>query len=64
MAGRLGIGAHHTIDVLGAVGIVGATALVASALPLPAAWNRPLLPPRWRASATSRWPVAHHDPSI
>jgi len=64
MAGCLGIGAHHTIDVLGAVGIVAAAALVASALPLPAAWNRPLLPPRWRASATGRWSVAHHDPSI
>ncbi len=50
MAGRLGVGAHHTIDVLGAVGIVVVAALIVAALPLPAAWDRPLLPPRWRVS--------------
>ena len=54
MAGRLGIGAHHTIDVLGTVGIVAAAALVVAVLPLPVAWNWPLLPPRWRATATER----------
>jgi len=51
MAGRLGIGAHHTIDVLGAVGIVVTAALVVAALSLPAAWDRPLLPPRWRGGS-------------
>jgi len=50
MAGRLGVGAHHTIDVLGAVGIVVAAALVVAVLPLPAAWDRPLLPLRWRVA--------------
>jgi len=62
MAGRLGIGAHHTIDVLGAVGIVVTAALVVAALSLPMAWNRPLLPPRWRAPTTGRPQAERHDP--
>ncbi len=43
MLGRLGIGAHHTIDVLGSVAIVVVVALVVAAFALPAAWNTPLL---------------------
>ena len=62
MIGRLGIGAHHTIDVLGAVGIVAVATLVVAALPLPAAWKRPLLPPRWRVPATGRRQTERHDP--
>lgn len=44
MAGRLAIAAHHTLDVAGSVLIVLAALLLAAALPLPAAWRRPLLP--------------------
>jgi membrane-associated phospholipid phosphatase len=39
MMGRLGSGAHHTIDVLGSVAIAGAAAVVVGALPLPVAWQ-------------------------
>jgi undecaprenyl-diphosphatase len=39
MMGRLGIAAHHTIDVLGSMTIAVAAALVVGALPLPAAWQ-------------------------
>ena len=44
LLGRLGIGAHHTMDVLGSVVIAAVAALIAGALPLPAAWRAPLLP--------------------
>ncbi len=44
--GRLGIGAHHTLDVLGSLAIAAVAARIVGALPLPAAWRRPLpLPP-------------------
>jgi undecaprenyl-diphosphatase len=43
MLGRLGVGAHHTLDVLGSVAIVTAAAVLAGALPLPVAWKAPLL---------------------
>lgn len=41
LVGRLAIGAHHTIDVLGSVGIVVVAFALILRLPLPAAWNRP-----------------------
>jgi membrane-associated phospholipid phosphatase len=44
LIGRLGVGAHHTLDVLGSLAIAVVAALVAALLPLPAAWRRPLLP--------------------
>jgi undecaprenyl-diphosphatase len=40
MLGRLGVGAHHTLDVLGSVAIVVVAALVAGAIPMPAEWTR------------------------
>lgn len=43
MVGRLAIGAHHTLDVAGSVAIVAAVALALGVLPLPQAWDRPLL---------------------
>jgi len=46
MIGRLGVGAHHTLDVLGSVAIVIVAALVARAIPLPARWSAPLFPTR------------------
>jgi len=49
MVGRLGAGAHHTIDVLGSVLIVGVGAAVIDWLPLPGAWGRSL-PQPWRRS--------------
>lgn len=42
MMGRLGIGAHHTLDVVGSVVIALLVALIAGALPLPESWNRPI----------------------
>ena len=46
MVGRLAIGAHHTLDVLGSVAIVLVAAFIAGAVPLPGPWARPLLPAR------------------
>ena len=51
LLGRLGIGAHHTIDVLGSVAIVAVVAFFIAVVPLPPAWNAPLLPARWRTRA-------------
>jgi membrane-associated phospholipid phosphatase len=42
-AGRLGIGAHHTLDVVGSMVIVAVVALLVAAVPLPATWQRPVL---------------------
>ena len=44
--GRLGIGAHHTLDVAGSMAIVAVVAIGAAGFPLPAAWNRRVLPLR------------------
>jgi membrane-associated phospholipid phosphatase len=41
--GRLGVGAHHTLDVVGSLAIVAGAALVVGLLPLPAEWQRPIL---------------------
>ncbi|HEX6122743.1 MAG TPA: phosphatase PAP2 family protein [Ktedonobacterales bacterium] len=43
--GRLGIEAHHTLDVVGSMAIVLVVMLLVSALPLPAALQRPALRP-------------------
>lgn len=45
MLGRLGIAAHHTLDVVGSVAIVVVVATIVALLPLPAALDRPLLAP-------------------
>ena len=42
-AGRLGIGAHHTLDVLGSLVIAALSLTAAWLMPLPAQWRRPLL---------------------
>ncbi len=42
MLGRLGIGAHHTLDVVGSVVIVLVVALGVGMLPLPRAWAAPI----------------------
>ncbi|GHF28834.1 undecaprenyl-diphosphatase [Deinococcus metalli] len=45
--GRLAIGAHHTLDVLGSMGIAAVSLGVAAALPYPPAWTgRRVLPGR------------------
>jgi len=46
MIGRLGVGAHHTLDVLGSVVIVTVAALVVRAIPLPTRWSTALFPAR------------------
>ncbi len=51
--GRLGIGAHHTLDVVGSALIVAVVAVAIDALPLPRTWNRPILAPL----RSSRTPV-------
>lgn len=43
MLGRLAVGAHHTLDVVGSVLIVLLAAAVAARLPVPPRWRRPLL---------------------
>ncbi|GBF04846.1 membrane-associated phospholipid phosphatase [Deinococcus aerius] len=48
--GRLAVGAHHTLDVLGSLLIAGASLSLAAALRLPEAWRRPVLPGRERYS--------------
>jgi membrane-associated phospholipid phosphatase len=63
MLGRLGVGAHHTIDVLGSVAITLVAALVARAAPVPVRWDRPLLPALRRASAAVVRPIVQRDPS-
>ena len=40
MLGRLAIGAHHTLDVVGSVALVLVAFLVANWLPLPTRWDQ------------------------
>ncbi|MHB8619501.1 MAG: phosphatase PAP2 family protein [Chloroflexota bacterium] len=42
MVGRLGVAAHHTLDVGGSVAIVVVVAVVVALVPLPRAWSVPL----------------------
>ncbi len=63
MLGRLGVGAHHTLDVLGAVGIAAVAAVVVRAVSLPATWERPLLPALRGASGERTRSIARRDPS-
>jgi len=63
MLGRLGVGAHHTIDVLGSVAITLVAAFIVRALPVPAPWDRPLLPALRRASMAAVRPIVRRDPS-
>lgn len=46
LLGRLGVGAHHTLDVAGRLGIVAVAAPVVGAMPLPTSWRVPLSPRR------------------
>ena len=41
--GRLGVGAHHTLDVVGSAAIVAVAAGIAGGLPLTGRWDAPLL---------------------
>lgn len=50
-AGRLGIGAHHTLDVVGSAVIAVAATVVAGLIPLPGAWDGRLLMALGRYSA-------------
>lgn len=43
MLARMGVGAHHTLDVIGSVAIVLVAFAVAVSIPLPTAWDKPLL---------------------
>jgi len=43
MLGRLGVGAHHTLDVVGSLVIVLLATVAAAWFPLPSAWDQPLL---------------------
>jgi len=49
--GRLGIGAHHTLDVAGSIAIAVVAAVIIARIPLPAAWDRVIVPRRGRAGA-------------
>ncbi len=61
MIGRLGIGAHHTLDVVGSVVIVTVTALVAGTIPLPRAWADPGFPALRLAVDKIRHPNERRD---
>ena len=50
--GRLGIGAHHTLDIAGSVAIAVVAAVIIARIPLPAAWDRVIVPRRGQAGAT------------
>ncbi len=63
LLGRLGVGAHHTLDVLGAVGIAAVAAVAARAVSLPATWDRPLLPALHGSSREIARPTVRRDPS-
>ncbi|MCL5946822.1 MAG: phosphatase PAP2 family protein [Chloroflexi bacterium] len=39
MLGRLGVGAHHTLDVMGSVVIVMVVSIIVGLVPLPSRWN-------------------------
>jgi undecaprenyl-diphosphatase len=62
LLGRLGIAAHHTIDVLGSVSIATVAALVSLRVRLPTAWNRPLLPALRHASDEIVRPIVRRGP--
>lgn len=62
MLGRLGVGAHHTIDVLGSVAIVVIAGLASRVVPLPTQWNRPILPMLHHVSRGIVRPIARRDP--
>ena len=62
LLGRLGIAAHHTIDVLGSVGTATVAALVSLRVRLPAAWNRPLLPALRHAADEIVRPIVRRGP--
>lgn len=55
LLGRLGIDAHHTLDVVGSVVITVIAALVSRVTPFPQTWDRPLLP-RGRGPRVNRSP--------
>ncbi len=63
MLGRLGVGAHHTLDVLGSVAITLVAALIVRALPLPTRWSAPLLPALRLVSDAAVRPIVRRDPS-
>jgi membrane-associated phospholipid phosphatase len=50
MLGRLGVAAHHTLDVTGSALIVVVVALIVSRLPVPEQWDQ-------RLFADRRWPA-------
>ncbi|MCL4508333.1 MAG: phosphatase PAP2 family protein [Chloroflexi bacterium] len=54
LLGRLGVGAHHTLDVLGSIAIDTVVAIAVTFLPLPQAWQQPLL-----ATAADAWDHLH-----
>ncbi len=64
MLGRLGIGAHHTEDVLGSAAIMVVAAFVSRVAPFPLTWGRPLFPAPRRAPGKMARPHAWRAPRI
>lgn len=62
LLGRLGVAAHHTLDVAGSVAIVAIAALIVGVIPLPPASQQPLFPALRHASAKVWRPIVHRDP--
>ncbi len=60
--GRLGIDAHHTLDVLGSMAITAVAALVSRIAPFPVTWGRPVFPVQGRVSGVMARSGARRGP--
>ncbi len=60
--GRLGVGAHHTLDVVGSIAIAVTLGALIGLVPLPTAWSRPFLPVLRTVARAIRRPIVRRDP--
>jgi undecaprenyl-diphosphatase len=64
LVGRLGVGAHHTLDVLGSLSIAAVAALIVGLLPLPVVWSRPMFSRERTASVLRRSEAMRHQRDV
>ena len=62
--GRLGVDAHHTLDVLGSMAITAVAALASRVVPFPVAGDRAVFPVQGRAPGALVRPGAPRDPLV
>jgi len=62
--GRLGIDAHHTLDVLGSMAITAVAALASRVVPFPLMWDRAVLPTQGRVSGALARSGAQRGPLV